>query len=72
MALPDEVQNYVMANGQTASANILSLLTKLNELHLIHGLQTASPLTVTTTSRTAGVVQQSMNDTGQQVTVNRS
>jgi hypothetical protein len=72
MALPDDVQNYVMANGRAASVNVLDLLTKLSELHLIHGLLAGSPLTVTQDQRTAGSIVQTISGSDVDTTVNRT
>lgn len=39
-------------------------LTQISETHLIHGLQTGSPLNVTPTSRTAGAISQTITGDG--------
>lgn len=44
---------------------------KLEELHLVHGLQSGSPLIVTPTSRVAGAVSQQITEAGNVVTVSR-
>jgi hypothetical protein len=46
-------------------------LTWLSELHLIHGLRSGSPLSVTQTSRIAGVVEQTIAESAGDVTVTR-
>ena len=43
----------------------------INELHLIHGLQPASPLVVNLTNRVAGVINQSLAGDATQTTVTR-
>jgi len=68
---PAAVWNYVMANGQTAEANILALLGYVEELHLIHGLRAGSPLSVTDTSRQAGAVLQALGEAAGTITVTR-
>jgi hypothetical protein len=44
---------------------------KLNELHRIHGLESGVPLVVNKTSRTAGTIDQSITQSGDEVTVTR-
>lgn len=47
-----------------------NLQTKVDELHKIHGLDDASPLTVNLTERVAGAITQSINyDSGSQETI---
>lgn len=43
----------------------------ISELHLVHGLRAGSPLTVTPTTRAAGIVDQTIGEVGTTVTVTR-
>lgn len=43
----------------------------LDDVHLIHGLRPDSPLTVTPTQRTAGDIEQSITQAGENVTITR-
>jgi hypothetical protein len=67
-----QVWNYVLSNGLTAGATLVAVHTWLNELHLIHGLRSGSPLTVTPTNRNAGIVDQTIAEAGNDVTVTRT
>jgi len=71
-ATAEEIWSYVMSNGYTAEENVVLILEYLNELHLIHGLRSGLPLTVTATSRDAGVVAQTIDNVAGTVTVTRT
>ena len=71
-ATAQEIWSYVMSNGYTAEENVVLILEYLNELHLIHGLRNGLPLTVTATSRDAGVVAQTIDNVAGTVTVTRT
>ena len=58
--LAEAVWHYQLSNGLTAEQTLVQAWTLLNELHLIHGLKLGSPLTVTPTSRVAGLVSQTI------------
>lgn len=66
-----QIWGYVMSNGQTAEANVLTIFEYLSDLHLIHGLRTGSPLTVSSTQRSAGAVVQALSEAVGTVTVTR-
>jgi hypothetical protein len=53
------------------SATIAELKTLVEEIYLLHGLASGSPLVVTDISRTAGSVTQAINSTPTQTTVTR-
>lgn len=52
-------------------AEIAAELARVDDLHRIHGLRVGEPLTVTTSQRTAGPVEQSIDEAGDTVTVTR-
>jgi hypothetical protein len=54
------------------NAQMQQLFVWVNELALIHGLIDGSPLVVTPASRTAGALSQTINSSGETVTVNRT
>jgi hypothetical protein len=63
---------YTLSNGLTAGENVVLLLEYLSDLHLIHGLRSGSPLTVTAASRSASAVAQTIASLAGTVTVTRS
>ena len=61
-------------DASAASAVLASMaqdLARINELHLIHGLQADAPLRVAETSRTAGDITQAVTETNGAVVVTR-
>lgn len=68
---PAAVWAYVLPNGMTAAATLLQVQAQLLDLYRIHGLSVAEPLAVTITTREAGPVQQTIDDTAGTVTVTR-
>lgn len=68
---PAAVWGYVMPNGQTAGQMLTSLMTLADELHRIHGLNPAAPLSVSPTVRSAGSIQQSFVESGDTITATR-
>jgi len=56
----------------TQTSILLELQEKINELHKIHGLQSATPLVVNKQTRTAGDITQDININGEEVTVTRT
>jgi hypothetical protein len=66
-----QIWNYVLPNGLTAGATLVAVHAWLNELHMVHGLQSAFPLVVTPTQRTAGTIEQTIATAGDEVTVTR-
>jgi hypothetical protein len=66
-----DIWNTLMSNGQTFEENILALLALANELHLIHGLTTGSPMVLTSASRSAGAILQAISDNSSTATVAR-
>lgn len=65
-SLSSLTQTVAVGSGLSVSEQ-----TKLDELHKIHGLQTGVPLVVDATSRAAGTVSQTIDETGGVVTVER-
>lgn len=68
----EEIFGYETTNGSTLEEILVSLHLKVNELYLIHGLASGSPLVVTSTARNAGAVDQSINESSGTVTVTRN
>ncbi|MEY2688335.1 MAG: hypothetical protein RL375_2533 [Pseudomonadota bacterium] len=66
-----EIWAYTLTNGLTAEQTLVAVHAMLLDLHLIHGLTTGSPLSVTTAARAAGAVTQTIADNGTTVTVTR-
>jgi hypothetical protein len=57
-----------LTDNSTGTATVISELldsAKLNEVHQIHGLDSANPMTVTTTARIAGQIAQTITGDGQ-------
>ena len=69
---PGAVWGYLLSNGLTAEQTILRMAQQIDELHRIHGLQIDFPLVVTTSSRTAGSINQTISDAGGATTVTRN
>lgn len=59
------------AGGALSDTEFRQLYEWVQELHLVHGLLTGSPLAVTPTTRQAGSVSQSIAEAGSTVTVTR-
>ncbi len=59
------------AGGQATGQLLAASRGRGNDLHLIHGLNPAAPLTVTPTSRSAGPIAQAVATVGQTTTVTR-
>ena len=68
---PADIWGFVLPNGLTAGATLLKVAQQIDELHRIHGLQIAFPLTTTEIARTAGDISQVVSDDGSTVTVQR-
>lgn len=69
---PASIWNYQLSNGLTAEQNIVQIYAWLDELHRVHGLQSAHPLVVEPTLRSAGaLIQQVISTAGETVTVTR-
>jgi hypothetical protein len=45
-------------------ANAGAMTTQVDELHRIHGLKSGEPMTVTTTTRVAGTISQTISGDG--------
>jgi hypothetical protein len=71
MATPAEMWDYIPGSGISTGASLVELHSRAQELHLIHGLKLGSPLTVTATTRNAGVISQTISEAGGIVTVER-
>jgi len=61
----------ILGNGKTAGQTLVEVHAMLSELHRIHGLAAGVPLVVDRTTRTAGVIQQSISELGDTVTITR-
>ncbi len=73
MATPTEFWAHTITGmTQPAGDALAELHAQVSELHLIHGLKLGSPLTVTPTSREAGLVSQVVATVGDTVTVSRA
>jgi len=57
--------------GALSDAEFRQMYDWISELHLVHGLRAGSPLTVTPTTRAAGIVDQTIGEVGTTVTVTR-
>jgi hypothetical protein len=66
-----QIWAYVLGNGLSAGATLSAVHALLLELHQVHGLESGSPLTVTTTSRTAAAISQTIAEVAGTVTVTR-
>ena len=67
-----EIWSYMLSNGLTAGQNLVLAVQLLNDLHLIHGLNAGSPLSVAAATRTAGAITQSIVEAAGVVTVTRA
>lgn len=65
-SLSSLTQTVAVGSGLSASEQ-----TKLDEIHKIHGLASGIPLVVDATSRQAGTIEQTIDETGGVVTVER-
>lgn len=68
---PADIWGFVLPNGLTAQQTLLQMAQQIDELHRIHGLQIAFPLTTTDSARAAGDISQVVSDDGSTVTVQR-
>jgi len=67
---PNRIDDEVLFSIEVTEGDLSTLISQTNELHLIHGLNPLSPLTVNTTERIAGPVSQSINyDSGSNETI---
>lgn len=66
------VWGYVLENGLTAGATLVATHAMLRDLFRIHGLEVSMPLAVSSTSRTAGPITQSIADSAGTITVERA
>jgi hypothetical protein len=65
------VWELVLSNGLTARENLSEAHTNARELYRLHGLEVGVPLVTTATSRTAGVISQTITEASGTVTVER-
>lgn len=68
---PSAVWSYVLSNGLTAEETLVQLHAYVRELYQIHGLEAGTPLVITSVSRVAGAIEQSVSEAGGTVTVER-
>lgn len=61
---PAEIWNYVLANGKTAAQTLIENNEMLRLLVRIHGLEMGTPLVNTSTSRSAGSIEQTITVEG--------
>ena len=66
MAGASDIWGYAQAGELLAQAR-----EQANDVHLVHGLDSANPLVVAPTSRTAGDLAQTVAQVGDVVTVSR-
>jgi hypothetical protein len=66
-----EIWAYILPNGLPAGQVFSELHTLMSDLHKIHGLTIGSPLAVTSATRTAGGISQTITDSSGVVTVTR-
>lgn len=69
---PAAVWNYTLSNGKTAQQTVVELHAMMSELYKIHGLAAGVPLVVDKLTRTAGDIEQSVEQVGDVVTVTRT
>lgn len=67
----DIVASGVLQWDGAAEISLAPIGTKIRELHLIHGLEPGSPLTVQDMARTAGYIYQTITDSGTETVVAR-
>jgi hypothetical protein len=65
------IWNYLLPDGSSPKASLLTIKEQIRELQLLHGLVIGEPLIVTPISRQAGTINQTINESATEVVVER-